>query len=164
MKDVCLPDVLAGRLGYLLKHAYVGIAGAMEEALAPFSLLPRELAVMSVIDAAREQPSQLEIAAQIGMDRTTMVGVIDSLEKKGYVERRRSDRDRRRNVVTLTPEGQTCLREADQARERVERDFLALLDADSARALTEALRTIYCARKAAGRILSAGHLHCGRPT
>jgi DNA-binding MarR family transcriptional regulator len=97
------------------------------------------------------------------MDRTTMVGVIDSLEKKGYVERRRSDRDRRRNVVTLTPEGQTCLREADQARERVERDFLAPLDAASGDALIEALQTLYRARKATDCMLPAGHLTCGRP-
>ncbi len=164
MKDVCLPDVLAGRLGYLLKHAYLALAVELEQALAPFHLIPRELGVMAVIDAAREQPSQLEIAAQLGVDRTTMVGVIDSLEKKGYVERRRSDRDRRRNVVTLTPQGRSCLHDAEQVRERVERDFLAPLDDLSAEALTATLLALHRARAEAGHtIVTGGHLPCGRP-
>ncbi|MEU6479667.1 MarR family winged helix-turn-helix transcriptional regulator [Streptomyces sp. NPDC047017] len=161
MKDECPPDVLSRRLGYLLKHAYVAMAAEMDAALAPFRLCPRELGVMAVIAAACEQPSQLEIAARLGVDRTTMVGVIDSLESKGYVERHRSDRDRRRNVVTLTAAGQLCLGEAEVARERVERDFLAPLDETSATALTEALVTLHRARadtdlSDSGRVV-AGH-------
>ncbi|MEV4340827.1 MarR family winged helix-turn-helix transcriptional regulator [Streptomyces sp. NPDC049590] len=142
MKDERPPDVLSRRLGYLLKHAYAALAGELDAALAPFRLVPRELGVLAVIAASPEQPSQLEIAARLGVDRTTMVGVIDSLEDKGYVERHRSERDRRRNVVTLTPAGRTCLGEAEEARERVERDFLAPLDETSAAALTEALLTL----------------------
>lgn len=47
----------------------------------------------------------MELAGRLGVDRTTMVALIDGLERKGLVERRRSARDRRRNVVLLTAEG-----------------------------------------------------------
>ncbi len=161
MKDEGPPDVLSRRLGYLLKHAYLGLAAELDTALAPFRLIPRELGVLAVIAASPEQPSQLEIAARIGLDRTTMVGVVDSLESKGYVERHRSDRDRRRNVVTLTPAGRTCLEEAEEARERVERDFLAPLDETSAAALVEALLTLHLARSGASRADTVVHAPCG---
>ncbi|NED72073.1 winged helix-turn-helix transcriptional regulator, partial [Streptomyces sp. SID9944] len=163
MKDEGPPDVLSRRLGYLLKHAYLALAAEMEAALAPFRLLPRELGVMAVIAASPEQPSQLEIAARLEVDRTTMVGVIDSLESKGYVERHRSDRDRRRNVVTLTPAGRVCLTEADEARERVERDFVAPLDEESAAALSEALLTLHLSRTGAARARLAATAPCTGP-
>ncbi|OIJ67523.1 MarR family winged helix-turn-helix transcriptional regulator [Streptomyces mangrovisoli] len=150
MKDVQPPDVLAGRLGYLLKHAYVALAAELEQALAPYRLIPRELGVLALIASAGQQLSQLEIAESLGVDRTTMVGVVDSLEKKGYVERHRSDRDRRRNVVTLTPDGERNLADAEQARERVERDFLAPLDDTAAQALTSALLALHLSRRQLG--------------
>ncbi|GAA5068371.1 hypothetical protein GCM10023336_51460 [Streptomyces similanensis] len=163
MKDEGPPDVLSGRLGYLLKHAFMAMAAEMEAVLAPFRLSPRELGVMALIDASPEQSSQLEIAARLGVDRTTMVAVIDSLEHKGYVERHRSDRDRRRNVVTLTPAGQACLEEAEQARERVERDFLAPLDESSAAALTEALLTLHLAQTETRRTALPHTAPCAHP-
>lgn len=160
MNDVPPPDVPARPLGYLLKHAYATLATELGQALAPFRLIPRELGVMGVIAAAREQPSQLEIAALLGIDRTTMVGVIDALEGKGYVERRRSDQDRRRNVVTLTPAGQESLEAAEQVRARVERDFLAPLDEQAVQALTDALRTLHLARTDADTTAAVGRLAC----
>ncbi|MFF8591414.1 MarR family winged helix-turn-helix transcriptional regulator [Streptomyces sp. NPDC015220] len=160
MKDECPADVVSRRLGFLLKHAFLELAAELDAALAPFRLIPRELGVLAVIDASGEQPSQLEIAARLGVDRTTMVGVIDSLEEKGYVERRRSDRDRRRNVVTLTPAGQACVGDAERARERVERDFLAPLDEAAAEALTSALLTLNRARAGAGRAGAGDRTRC----
>ncbi|MEU3555930.1 MarR family winged helix-turn-helix transcriptional regulator [Streptomyces fragilis] len=145
MKDAPL---LSHRIGYLLKQAQGRLSAELGEALAPFRLHPRELAVLAVIHASGEQPSQMELAEWICLDRTSMVGAIDSLERNGYVERRRSDQDRRRNVITLTPEGERCLAEAEQARERVERSFLAPLDPQAAAALVDALATLHRAHGA----------------
>ncbi|MDH6225551.1 MarR family winged helix-turn-helix transcriptional regulator [Streptomyces sp. MJP52] len=159
MKDAPLPDPLADRLGYLLKQAHARLAAGMAEALAPYRLHPRELGVMAAIEAGGRQSSQMEIAERIGLDRTSMVGVVDALEEKGYVERRRSDRDRRRNVVTLTPVGERTLAEAERARERVDRDFLAPLDPAAAAALVETLAALH---RAHGRDV-AGPPECPVP-
>lgn len=143
MKDAPLPDALAGRLGYLLKQAHARLAVEMAKALAPYRLHPRELGVMVAIEAGGRESSQMEIAERIGLDRTSMVGVVDALEEKGYVERRRSDRDRRRNVVTLTPEGERTLSAAERAREEVDRSFLEPLDPAAAAALVETLAVLH---------------------
>ncbi|WP_329137011.1 MarR family winged helix-turn-helix transcriptional regulator [Streptomyces sp. NBC_00670] len=143
--------VLATRLGYLFKHAYFRLSERMTAALAPYGMNPRELGVLSTIEGGGQEWSQSELAGRLGVDRTTMVALIDGLEGKGFVERRRSERDRRRNVVMLTTEGKRCRREADEARERVERDFLAPLDEATAATLTAALRTLYAAHGAVTR-------------
>jgi DNA-binding MarR family transcriptional regulator len=136
-----MPDALAHRLGYLLKHAHQRLLLTAGPAMAPYGIDGRELAVLTVLGA--DQPlSQQEAAAQLGIDRTTMVAMIDGLEDKGLVERHRSAQDRRKNVVRLTASGQECLTAAGQARDEAERAFLAPLgDAEAAR-FVDALRIL----------------------
>lgn len=105
-----LDGALAARLGYLFKNAYFRLSERMTAALEPYGMNPRELGVLSAIQAGGieeggQEWSQMELAGRLGVDRTTMVALIDGLERKGLVERRRSARDRRRNVVLLTAEG-----------------------------------------------------------
>jgi DNA-binding MarR family transcriptional regulator len=134
-------EALASRLGFLLKHAQVRLAEAAARALAPFNLDGRELAVLVVLTA--EYPlSQLEAAGQLGVDRTTMVTLVDALEDKGLVERHRSSEDRRRNIVQLTTAGWDCLRQAEQARRETERRFLAPLGEAEARRFVRALQIL----------------------
>jgi DNA-binding MarR family transcriptional regulator len=77
-----LPDALAYRLGYLLKHAQQQLAQVAARATAPFGIDGRELATLAVLGA--DAPlSQQEAAEQLGIDRTTMVAHVDALEEKG---------------------------------------------------------------------------------
>ncbi|MER7182598.1 MarR family transcriptional regulator, partial [Streptomyces hyaluromycini] len=87
-------EPLEARLGYLLKHVQAELARASAEALAPFGMDGHELAVLVVL-AGPEQLSQIEAAGRLGVDRTTMVALLDGLERRGLVERRRSPQDRR---------------------------------------------------------------------
>src|SRR5271169_1006082 len=93
-----LPEALAFRLGYLLKRAQQRLVQASAPALAPYGVDGRELAVLAVL-AAETPLSQQEAAGQLGVDRTTMVALVDALEGKGLVVRHRSLQDRRRNIV-----------------------------------------------------------------
>lgn len=124
-----------------MKHAQLRLFQASAEALAPFELDGRELAVLAVL-AAQEPLSQLEAAGRLGVDRTTMVSLVDALEGKGLVERRRSPRDRRKNIIELTPVGEDRLRRAEQARREMERRFLAPLGETEAAALVRALQRL----------------------
>jgi DNA-binding MarR family transcriptional regulator len=137
-------EALASRLGYLLKHVQLRLAGESARALAPFGIDGRELAVLVVL-AAQNPLSQLEAAGRLGVDRTTMVALVDALERKGLVERRRSPQDRRRNTVQLTPTGRDCLHRAEQARAEMERRFLAPLAPADAEQLVRALQTLVAA-------------------
>lgn len=138
------PEALASRLGYLLKHAQLKLTEAAAQALAPFGIDGRELAVLVVLaaESAAYPLSQLEAAGRLGVDRTTMVALVDRLEGKGLVERRRSPEDRRKNIVGLTPAGEDCLRRAERARAAAERRFLAPLGKEEADRLVRTLQIL----------------------
>ena len=132
------PPELTDRLAYLLKHAQIGLAERTAEALAPFGVSGRELAVLTVL-AGQEPGSQQQAARRLGVDRTTMVGLVDALEGKGLVRRHAHAEDRRRNVVELTEAGHDTLDRADAASRDAERRFLAPLSAQAAWHLKAAL-------------------------
>jgi DNA-binding MarR family transcriptional regulator len=132
---------LAGRLGYLLKHAQLRLAELTAAALAPFGVTGRECAVLIAIDD-RAPLSQQEVAQRLGVDRTTMVILIDELEGKGLVQRRRDPDDRRKNVVALTGTGRVTLREASRATAEAERRFLGPLSGEEIAGLRQALRAV----------------------
>lgn len=56
--------------------------------------------------AANPGISQALLSAEVGLDKSAMVPVIDALEKRGWVERLRSTTDRRRNHLSITAAGQ----------------------------------------------------------
>jgi DNA-binding MarR family transcriptional regulator len=121
-----LPGMASDRLGYLLKHVLAELTEAQATALAPHGINGRDLAVLSAV-ASGEPLSQLEVAARLRVDRTSIGDLLDGLEERGLVERRRSTEDRRRNVVVLTPQGDSTFEAAERIRLDVERKFLAAL-------------------------------------
>ena len=135
------PPELAGRLGYLLKHAQLGLAELTAAALEPFGLTGRELAVLTVL-ASGEPASQQQAAQRLGVDRTTMVALVDVLEDKGLVQRQPHAEDRRRNVVELTAQGRDRLQQAGEAAQEAELRFLAPLSRKDAQRLKAALLTV----------------------
>jgi DNA-binding MarR family transcriptional regulator len=78
----------------------------------------------------------------MSVDRTTMVALVDDLQLKGLVQRRQDPDDRRKNVVELTEAGRGAVRQAGQAVEQAERDFLAPLSAAEAAQFKKTLRAL----------------------
>jgi DNA-binding MarR family transcriptional regulator len=118
---------MAGRMAYLLKRAFITLEELHDEYLTPLGLNARELALLLFLDG-REPESQRQAALRLGVDRTTMVGLLDTLEHKDLVIRRPHTEDRRRNVVDLTPAGRATLKRAIRASDRAEQQLLAGLD------------------------------------
>jgi DNA-binding MarR family transcriptional regulator len=48
---------------------------------------------------------QNQIQKEVGIAQPTLVSTLDRMEKRGFIERRRSDEDRRQVRIYLTPEG-----------------------------------------------------------
>ena len=117
---------MSDRLGYLLKHVQARLTEEQAKALEPFGINGRDLAVLAAV-ASGEPVSQLEVAGRLRVDRTSIGDLLDSLEERGLVERRRSPEDRRRNVVVLTATGEDVFAGAERVRLEVEREFLAPL-------------------------------------
>jgi len=73
------------------------------------SLEPRMMAVLHHIERG-DRPSQEELSAHMGLDKTTVAHAVKSLVEKGYVRRSRDESDRRVYRLSLTNEGQSLHR------------------------------------------------------
>jgi len=132
---------LDDRLGYLLKAAYGRFAELADAALVPFGVTARQLALLSAI--ARDRAlSQIALSERLGVDRTTIVAMLDVLEEQHWVERRRDPQDRRRNVLALTDEGAARVVHAETARAAVQTAYLAVLGEGEAGRFLASLRTL----------------------
>ncbi len=100
-----LPETLSGRTAYMLARAAAHARAMSERDLEPLGISAREYSVLAVL--AEQSPlSQSRIADILGLDRTTILKVGASLERKGLVVRERDEHDRRAYAVALTPAGE----------------------------------------------------------
>jgi DNA-binding MarR family transcriptional regulator len=129
------------RLGYLLKHAQLRYTQLISAALEPLGIGPREWAALLCLDEQHGH-SQKEVAELLGVDRTTMVTLVDELQASGWVERRPQLDDRRKNIVTLTMEGRDVMQRGGRLVDDCERRFLAVLSAADAEHLKNSLDAV----------------------
>ena len=94
----------AGQLFFRLWRAsHTNTATALES----IGLTPALFAVLNHLRAA-DGAIQQEIGAAMGIDPSTMVSLIDQLERAGLARRRPRPQDRRAREVSLTPKGPKC--------------------------------------------------------
>jgi DNA-binding MarR family transcriptional regulator len=97
------------------------------EAYERSGLSPYHHAVLVVLDEG-SRDTQGSIADALSYDRGQLVGLLDELEEKELVERRRDPKDRRRHTVRLTSEGKRALTKLRTLASGLEDEFLAPLD------------------------------------
>jgi DNA-binding MarR family transcriptional regulator len=107
--DLSQPGLLSSSTSVLVSKANDLFTEIFESAMEPFGLRSKDFIVLTAIDAMGPQ-SQQELSRTHGIDRTTMVSVVDGLERLGLVQRARNPDDRRKYAIGLTPEGQSLLR------------------------------------------------------
>jgi DNA-binding MarR family transcriptional regulator len=123
------PRELISSTSHLLKRLGWSIKERSLEAFEGSGVSPMHYGVLVLLE---EDPRETQgtIADALGYDRSHLVGLLDELEEAGLVERRRDPEDRRRHLVSLTPEGRKALTKLRTIAKRVEEDFFAPLDAD----------------------------------
>lgn len=127
--SVCLPDSIRTRLPYLLARAHQRQLDVFARHTAAFDIAGREYAVLLLLEA-HPRLWQSQIAEALGLDRTTVTYLVDGLEKRDWVARRRDPADRRAHVVGLTEAGEQALAEIKPAVTEAKKELLAPLSED----------------------------------
>lgn len=99
------PGLLPGLLGYRLRLAQQAIFRDFARAIPEVS--PGRAGMLLLIEA-NPGVTQSRLAHAVGLDRSTLVGVLHELEAHDLVERRRGE-DRRTNGLWLTRAGRTLV-------------------------------------------------------
>jgi MarR family transcriptional regulator, lower aerobic nicotinate degradation pathway regulator len=102
---------------------------AVEDGLSALSMNGRMYFVLAGIEQGGSV-SQQDLSRMFAIDPTTIVAIVDELERAGFVRRERSTVDRRRYQLHLTPAGDKALRAAHQVLDGVEAEFFGPLAAD----------------------------------
>jgi DNA-binding MarR family transcriptional regulator len=126
--------------GYLLRRAYARAAECTSACLGPEHHV-REVALLSIL-ADRGPLSQSELADITHVNRTTMVKLVDDLERNGWAIRRRNSRDRRSYALEVTERGHVVLQELNEELDRAEALLTASLHADEQARLFTYLRAL----------------------
>lgn len=134
------PARLTANTGFLLAKVHEAARDRFERALAPLRLTVRQYGVLVAL--AEDGPlAQNLLGERLGIDRSSMVTVIDEAEAAGWVLRERNPRDRRAYQLQLTPDGRGALRRAGRVVEQVLDEVLAPLGRDE-RAQLHAMLTV----------------------
>jgi DNA-binding MarR family transcriptional regulator len=99
----------------------------------------KHLAVLSTV-REYEQLTQSRLAEILCVDANMIVHLLNDLEERELVERRRDPQDRRRHIVEVTAEGARALTEAERRLDTLEDEILENLDAGERNQLHELLR------------------------
>lgn len=136
-------EVVGDRLGFLfakMHHRCARLSMAVLEE-AGLGLTGLHVGALKLIESGGPM-SQHAVGSALGKDRTTMVSVVDDLERAGLVERRRNPRDRRAYALEITPEGEEWLERATALIRDAEADLLGDLDAEERERLRELLKRV----------------------
>lgn len=100
-------------LGFLMNRAHQLARGRANQAARPTGLELSHAAVLSTVRSGGIR-SQRELGAALGIDKSTLVRIVDDLERQGLVNRRRAPEDRRAYEIVITDEGERRLAEASE--------------------------------------------------
>ena len=111
-------------------------------ALQSIGLTPPLFAILNYLQA-REGAIQQQVGSAMGIDPSTMVSLVDQLERAGLAQRRPHPRDRRAREVLLTPAGRETLKTARELARGVEDAVLQGLSSAERRQLIALLRKAF---------------------
>jgi DNA-binding MarR family transcriptional regulator len=130
----------------MLKHAGHVLETQLTAALAEIGLTPRMQCVL--VYALEEERTQIQLAELAYLDKTTMVGTVDALEKAGFAERKPSETDRRARIIAVTRAGATAAADGQRIVDQVHGDALAALAASQRKPFADSLAELVGGRLA----------------
>ena len=117
--DHILGERIYTRPGFLARQLHRITAAIFDEETASFGLTGLQYGILNVV-GVEPGIDQISVCNALGIDRSTLAGVVDRLEDKGLVARRAGIADRRSNALHLTRAGRRILREIEASAHRAE--------------------------------------------
>ena len=128
----------AKETGFLLQRSHRKLRAALIEALKPLDISIGHFAILGLL-SGRGALTQQQLIEILGTDKSSMVYLIDELEKQSLAERRTVPGDRRAYGIHLTLSGKARLSEAATIVKNVESSFLKPLNKTERAKLNELL-------------------------
>jgi MarR family transcriptional regulator, lower aerobic nicotinate degradation pathway regulator len=122
------PARLRTLTSWLLNQAALAAQRRVADALSAVGAHRSHYAVLAAL-AEFGPHSQAALGRRCGIDRSDMVALVNELAAEGLVDRQPDDRDRRRNVVTITTAGRRRLRTLEAAVGRAQDELVSALSA-----------------------------------
>ena len=97
-----------------------------------------------VLNALDRSPvrTQTALAEAIGADKTRIIGTLDELQQRGYIERRPDPDDRRARLLEITPAGRAVKNAVQSDIQRGEERWLAELTAEERKVFLRVLERL----------------------
>lgn len=123
LRTTGLPAALARHTCFLLARVAQQANEELDRVLEAWGMKTRHYAVLATL--GDEHPlSQCEVGRRLRVDRATMVKLVDGLEGRGLVDRRRKPEDRRYYDLKLTDAGREVLQKTRSTVEGVDETIL----------------------------------------
>ena len=134
----------AGPAAFLLTQIGTLAATRFAERIAELELTPPQVGLLRAV-AGRAGQSQQALARHLGTPPSRLVALVDGLDQRGLLERRRNPDDRRLHALHLTDAGQAVLRRVAEVGRRHNAELCAALDPDEQAVLTALLGRVAAA-------------------
>lgn len=133
---------LQSLMGYNARRAALSIIELFLQRLAPYGLKPVDFSVMSTI-CHNPGVTSRQLCAALNLLPPNLVGLIQSLESRGLIERKPHPHDGRAVGLHATPEGQALMVQAEQTASDLEIEKTAKLTPAQRKTLLALLQKIY---------------------
>ncbi len=134
--------LLPNLLGYNLRRAQITLWRDFNATVRTGSIRPGIFSLMSLIEA-NPGIAQIDLARQLDMDKAAIVGLIRNLQQRGWIRRRISRLDRRRQDLRLTRSGRRAIAQLRAEMLEHEARFTRLFSRDELSMLIAYLRRIH---------------------
>ncbi len=104
-KEPTPPDNPGVRAWDLMSQIWKSCKPYVEEVADSVSMTPQQLVALKIM-GEHGTMAMSELAVHLGCDASNVTSIVDKLEKRGIVERRSAEHDRRVKSLVVTPEGQ----------------------------------------------------------
>jgi DNA-binding MarR family transcriptional regulator len=134
--------ILPNLLGFNIRRAQIALWRDFGRTVGDGAIRPGMFSLMALVEA-NPGIAQIDLASQLDQDKATIVGLIDTLQKRHWLVRRKSAVDRRRHGIFLTASGKRGLEILKSEMVEHEARFTRLFSAEELTQLVTLLRRIH---------------------